>query len=442
MNDRRVVITGIGAFSPLGMNADEMWEGLATGRCGIDTIKAFDPVGFTCKIAGEVGEYNIRKHVPKYHRKATKLMSRDIELSVIAANEAVADAGLVTKATDPDNVTIDPARFAINIGAGLISCDLVELSPSVAASITDGNFDIGKWGTAGLEALTPLWLLKYLPNMLACHVGIIHDIQGPSNSITCGESGAYLAIGEAAQIIDRGSADVALAGGCEAKVNPIVMIRQCLLKRVTSASNDDPKTACRPFDADAKGSVFGEGAGMVVLETLDGALDRDAEIYAEVTGFGGSNSLNAAYEHLEPDGKGVRIAIEQALAEAGIEPGDLDLVIPCGSGIPQDDAAEATAIADALGLAVESIPVWPIKSMTSHTGAAAGAIEVIAAVMAMQKGTIPAAINCENKADGCKLNIISESVNKPVRYVLCCGYSFGGQTAALVLKNFEGQVNG
>ncbi len=204
MNDRRVVITGIGAVTPLGMNADKMWEGLLTGRCGIDTIKAFDPVGFTCKIAGEVAEYNIRKHVPKYHRKATKLMSRDIELSVIAANEAIADAGLVTKATDPDNVTVDPARFAINIGAGVISCDLVELSPSVAVSITDGNFDIGKWGTAGLEALTPLWLLKYLPNMLACHVGIIHDIQGPSNSITCGESSAYLAIGEAAQVIDRG----------------------------------------------------------------------------------------------------------------------------------------------------------------------------------------------------------------------------------------------
>ena len=441
MNDRRVVITGIGAFSPLGMNADEMWEGLASGRCGIDTIKAFDPVGFTCKIAGEVGEYNIRKHVPKYHRKATKLMSRDIELSVIAANEAIADAGLVTKATDPDNTTVDPARFAINIGAGLISCDLVELSPSVAVSITDGNFDIGKWGTAGLEALTPLWLLKYLPNMLACHVGIIHDIQGPSNSITCGESGAYLAIGEAAQVIDRGCADVALAGGCEAKVNPVIMIRQCLLKRTTSANNDDPKRACRPFDADAKGSVFGEGAGMVMLETLKGALDRGAKIYAEVSGFGGSNSLNAAYEHLEPDGKGVRIAIEQALAEAGIEPGDLDLIIPCGSGIPQDDAAEATALADALGPAVESIPVWPIKSMTSHTGAAAGAIEVIAAVMAMQKGKIPAAVNCEKKIKGCNLNISTKPQDKQIHYALCCGYSFGGQTAALVLKNFEGQVN-
>jgi len=437
MSGRRVVITGIGAFSPLGMSAGEMWQGLAGGRCGIDTIKAFDPVGFTCKIAGEVGEYDIRKHVPRYHRKATKLMSRDIELAVIAANEAIADAGLVTRATDPDNVSVDPTRFAINIGAGLISCDLVELSPSVAVSLTDGDFDIRKWGAAGLETLTPLWLLKYLPNMLACHIGIIHDIQGPSNSITCGESSAYLAIGEAAQVIDRGCADVALAGGCEAKVNPIVMIRQCLLKRATSSSNDDPKRACRPFDADAGGAVFGEAAALVVLETLQGAQDRGARIYAEVAGFGGSNSLNPAYEHLEPDGRGVRFAIEQALAEAEIRPGELDLVIPCGSGIACDDAAEARAIADVLGEAVDSVPVWPIKSMVSHTGAAAGAIDVVAAVMAMQKGVIPPAVNCEKKAPGCTLNIPGETLNRPVRYALCCGYSFGGQTAALVLKQYE-----
>lgn len=441
MNGRRVVITGIGAFTPLGDNAAQMWESLSNGTCGIDTIKAFDPVGFTCKIAGEVGEYNIRKHVPKYHRKATKLMSRDIELSVIAANEAVADAGLVTKATDPDNITVDPTRFAINIGAGLISCDLEELSPSVAASTVDKQFDIHKWGDKGLETLTPLWLLKYLPNMLACHIGIIHDIQGPSNSITCGESGGYLAIAEAAQVIDRDCADIALAGGCEAKVNPIVMIRQCLLNRATSENNDDPKTACRPFDADAKGSVFGEGAGIVILEELHHAQQRNAKIYAEIVGTGGSNSLNTDYEHLELDGKGVEIAIEQAMEEAGITPDDLDLIIPCGTGIPADDKAEAAGIEAALGSAVENIPTWPIKSMISHTGAAAGTLDVIAAVMVMSNDKIPPAINCDNKNEGCRLDIATETINKPVRYALCCGYSFGGQTAALVLKNYEGQEN-
>ncbi|GAI25359.1 unnamed protein product, partial [marine sediment metagenome] len=145
------------------------------------------------------------------------MMSRDIELAVVAANEALTNSELVTKGIDPEKVNVEPERVAINLGAGLISCDLVELAPAVAASTTDGKFDIRKWGKEGLELVTPLWLLKYLPNMLACHIGIIHDIQGPSNSITCAEASAHLAIGEASQIIARGGSDIALAGGAEAK---------------------------------------------------------------------------------------------------------------------------------------------------------------------------------------------------------------------------------
>ena len=179
MGSTRVVITGLGAITPLGLTADEMWAGLCAGSCGIGPITAFDPVGFTCKIAGQAPDYDIRQYVPKSHRKATKLMSRDIELSVIAAQEALADSGLRTKGIDAENINIDPARAAINLGAGLISCDLVELAPAVAASVTEGKFDIRKWGKEGLELVTPLWLLKYLPNMLACHIGIIHDLQGP-----------------------------------------------------------------------------------------------------------------------------------------------------------------------------------------------------------------------------------------------------------------------
>ena len=175
-------------------------------------------------------------------------MARDIGMAVAAADMAVRDAGLVTKGIDPENINVDPELVAINLGAGLISCDLVELAPAVAASGTNGKFDIQKWGTDGLNLVTPLWLLKYLPNMLACHIGIIHDIQGPSNTITCAEAAAHIAISEAAQIIARGGAVYALAGGAEAKVNPIIMIRQCLLKRVTSEDNDNPAGACRPFD--------------------------------------------------------------------------------------------------------------------------------------------------------------------------------------------------
>ncbi|MEK7996605.1 MAG: beta-ketoacyl-[acyl-carrier-protein] synthase family protein [Planctomycetota bacterium] len=437
MSSHRVVITGFGAITPLGLTAVETWASLCEGRSGIRRITAFDPVGFTCKIAGQVPEYRIQNYVPKSHRKAIKLMSRDIELSVIAANEALVHAGLVTKGIDPEKVNIDPRRVAINLGAGLISCDMVELAPAVAASVTDGMFDIHKWGKEGFDLVTPLWLLKYLPNMLACHIGIIHDIQGPSNTITCAEASGHLAIAEAAQTIARGGSDIALAGGAEAKVNPIVLIRQCLIKRATAENNDEPAAACRPFDADARGSVFGEAAGVVVLENLEHAESRGARIYAEVVGLGQSNNINPAYERLEPDGKGVRIAIEKAMAEAQIEPHELDLIIPHGTGIPSDDLAEAKAIQAALGEAAAKIPVWPTKSMLSNTGAASGAVDIVAAACAIRDGTIPAAKNCDKKAEGCDLNIVTEPRQAKIRYVLSCSYSYGGQTTAVVLKEKE-----
>jgi 3-oxoacyl-[acyl-carrier-protein] synthase II len=437
MNSPRVVITGLGAITPLGLTAGDMWAGLCAGRCGIGQIRAFDPVGFSCKLAGEVPDYKIQQYVPKSRRKSVKLMSRDIELAVIAANEALTNSGLITQGIDPERVNVNPQRMAINLGAGLISCDLVELAPAVTASITDGRFDIHKWGKDGLELVTPLWLLKYLPNMLACHIGIIHDIQGPSNTITCAEASSHLAISEAAQIISRGDAVYALAGGAEAKVNPIVMIRQCLLKRAISGNGNDPESACRPFDANAKGSVFGEGAGIVVLENIENARNRDAKIYAEVAGVGASNNINPSYEHLEPNARGTQIAIEKALADAKIEPKDLDLIIPHGMAEPGDDLAETKAIEAALGRAAENIAVLPTKSMLSNTGAASGTLDVIAAVCAMTENRIPAAKNCDRKAYGCNLNIVKQEQKANINYALCCSYTYGGQTAAVVLKRPE-----
>jgi 3-oxoacyl-[acyl-carrier-protein] synthase II len=217
MGCARVAITGLGAISPLGLTVGDMWASLCAGRVGIDKITAFDPVGFNCQLAGQVPNYKIRDHVPKTHRKAVKLMSRDIELAVIAANEALVHGGFITRGIDPENINLDPERVAINLGAGLISTDMLDLCPGAQVSVTDGKFDIRKWGKEGIEMVTPLWLLKYLPNMLACHVGIIHDIQGPSNTITCAEAAAHLAIAEATQIIARGDSDVALAGGYQRK---------------------------------------------------------------------------------------------------------------------------------------------------------------------------------------------------------------------------------
>ncbi len=437
MSKRRVVVTGVGAVTPLGLTSQNLWDGLCQGRCGAAPIKAFDPAAFPCKIAGETPDFKIRDYVPKNYRKATKLMSRDIELSIVAADEAVKNSRLVTKASDAGTVTAAPERMAISFGAGLISCDLNEIAPSVALSITDGRFDIHKWGKAGLESLTPLWLLKYLPNMLPCHVGIIHDIQGPSNTITCGEVAGHIAVAEAAEMIARGDAEVAFGGGCEAKVNPIVILRQCLLKRSTSDYNDQPQKAVRPFDAAASGSVFGEAAGVLVLEELSFAESRQAPILAEIVGCASSNSLSTVFEHLEPDGQGIRIAIEKALAEAGIGPDQVDLVIPAGTGIPDDDKAEAAALKAVFGDRSD-LAVWPIKSMTTHTGAAAGAIDLVAAVQAVSRQFIGSAVNYDDPAPDCDLNIVQKSTAKTIRFALCCGYSFGGQTAALVIKRYEG----
>ena len=435
MTSPRVVITGVGAVSPLGLTAQDLWDGLINGRSGIRPITAFDPAGFTCQIAGQVPDYKIRNHIPKSSRKAAKLMSRDIELAIIAADEALRHARFNTPGMESsDPATLEPTRTAIILGAGLISCDLVELAPAVAASLKNGEFDLKQWGLEGIQHVTPLWLLKYLPNMLACHISLIHDIQGPSNTITCAEASGHLAVIEAMQIIQRGSAHTALAGGTEAKVNPIVMARQSLINRATCQGNDTPETACRPFDAKATGSVFGEGSGLLVLESLDHARSRQAPVLAEIVGFGQSNCLNTPFEKLEADGKGIQIAVSKALDRANLSPDQIDLIIPHGTGVPHDDAAESSALGEVFGNSLAQIPVLPTKSMVSNTGTAAGALDLIAAVNAIQESRIPGARNCTEKAPNCALSIGDQCLETPIHHALCCSYSYGGQTAAVILK--------
>src|SRR3954471_24060637 len=259
--NKRVVITGIGVISPIGIGTKTFWENLLSGQCGIRKIKNFDAGGFKCQIAGEAPDYKIGDFVPKSYRKATKVMARDIELAVVAADDAFKDAGLKSKAytETPD---FDGKRFGCNIGAGLISVDLDELTSALTTSRGQGDarnqLDLQAWGKDGINHLTPLWLLKYLPNMLACHVTIIHALKGPSNTITCSDASSHLAIGEAFRTIQRGDADFAICGGAETKVQPMGLMRQTLLKRVTELKNDSPETAVRPFDADATGSAVGE----------------------------------------------------------------------------------------------------------------------------------------------------------------------------------------
>src|SRR5215218_5045119 len=338
---RRVVITGIGIVSPLGIGAKAHWDALLSAKSAVRRITMFDPSAFSSHVAGEAPAYKIGDFVPKSYRKATKVMARDTELAVIAADDAFKDSGLKSAAyTDaPD---FDGRRFGCNIGAGLISCELNELTGALTHARADDNpnrLDLKKWGKEGMQHMTPLWLLKYLPNMLACHVTIVHQLKGPSNTITCADASSHLAIGEAFRTIQRGKADMAICGGAESKVNPMGMVRHGLLRRLNETNNDTPETAVRPFDADAAGMAHGEGGGLLILEEYEHAKARGAKIYAEVVGFGASQDTFSITEP-DPSGHSYGRAIGKALTDANLPPNAVDLLIPCGLGIQSHDKAE------------------------------------------------------------------------------------------------------
>ncbi len=440
MTDRRVVITGLGITSALGTGREEYYQALLSGKIGIARIQAFDPSGFPSQVAGETAPFSMGKMVPKFYRKAAKLMSPDIELAVVAADAAIRDAQLQTKGTCPENESpqIDPTRCGVNIGAGLICCDLVELGSAVENALENGTFSLTKWGLQGMQSLTPLWLLKYLPNMLGCHVSIIHDLQGPSNTITCGEASGQLAIGEAVRTIQRGKADVMIAGGAENKVNPMSLLRQCLMHRTSTHYNDTPQEASRPFDSAADGLVVGQGAGIVVLEERQHALRRGARIYAEVTGFAASCFHSHNFLDPEPDGRGMAIAMQKAIQTAGLSPEQIDLLIPHGLAVPASDRAEARAIQQAFGPHTSHLPVFPTKCRIGDCGAGAGAMDLVTVALLLHENKIPPARNCPNPPAEYGLNIRNQDiVETPLNHAMTNCYTYGGQAAALVVSKYS-----
>ncbi len=431
---KRVVITGIGVICPIGIGSKTFWENLLAGKCGIGRVRGFDPSGFNCQIAGEVPDYKIGDFVPKSYRKATKVMARDIELAVVAADDAFKDAGLKSKAytETPD---FDVKRFGCNIGAGLISCEVNEIAAAVTTSLRDddpGQIDMRKWGRDGMNQLTPLWLLKYLPNMLACHVTIVHALQGPSNTITCQEASSHLAIGEAFRTIQRGNAELAICGGGESRINPMGLVRQELLKRLNTNCNDRPDQAVRPFDSDANGTIYGEGGGLLILEEYEHAKKRGAKIYAELVGFAASQDTYSVTEP-DPTGQSYAKAIENALKDAGLSPKDIDLFIPNGIGLPGSDRAELNGLRKALGPELERVAFAPIKPQISYLGAGSG-VDAAAAALSVSTGKVPPAKNTKKIIDNQKLNVSENYREMPVKVAVNTVYSLGGQNAALVFR--------
>jgi 3-oxoacyl-[acyl-carrier-protein] synthase II len=445
MADRRVVVTGIGLACPLGIGVKNVWERLLAGQSAVRRIQAFDPSAFDCQVGGEVEPFKVADYVPKSYRKSTKVMARDIEIAVVAAYEAVKDAGLRTKclvergeAQAP--VTPEPTRFGANIGAGLICADLQELSGAIytARDPASGTFSMNRWGTEGMSNLTPLWLLKYLPNMLACHVTIVHDAQAPSNTITCADASSHLAIGEAQRTIQRGAADVCICGGAESKMNPMGLVRQSLLKRLATNSNDKPESACKPFDACRSGTVIAEGGGLLILEHAEHAAARQARAYAEVAGFGASTNPGD-YTDPKAHGRAVQLCMQRAMADAGVKPDQVDLVVAFAPGTVAHDQGEALGIAAALGGGAARVPVVAIKGAVGQCGAGAGSIETAVAAMAIHTGQVPPTVNCSQPDPQCPVQVNRQVLQRDVKVAITVGYALGGgQYGALVLKKYQG----
>ena len=451
---RRIVITGLGPITAFGPGLDALWSALCEGRSAIKRITRFDPSGFPCQIAAELPDemFDVKSVVPKSYRKATKVMARDIELAVGAAAAAVNDAKLITKAVDPEKTpTIPPSRFGCHIGAGLIAADVDELTSALVTSrvpepaLVGGEarspgaagtpFDLAHWGNTGMNNLTPLWLLKYLPNMLACHVTIIHDCQGPSNTITCGETSSALSVGESMRVIERGAADACLTGGAEFKINPMGLLRQIFARRLVQSNSEHASAKIvRPFDPAACGSVLGEGGGILVIEALETAQQRHAPIYAELVGFAATQAFcpDTVGLEIEENGESISDAIEAALAASKVKAEQIDAIAPFGSSIPHIDNSEAAAIRRVFGSRAAEIPLITVIPSVGNCCAGASAISIIAAAMAIKTQTLPARLNTAG-ATGLNANAAPSGPAK-LEHVLVTCTGMGGQNAAIVLK--------
>lgn len=429
-SERRVVITGLGFVTPLGDSPDRIWERIASGQGALRRVEAFPVAGLPNDIVAEIRNFDFLKGyaLPKFRKalgKSRKYMARDIQLAVAAAQLAMADAGLVDGGADPTRVGID-------LGAGLISTDLDELAPAISmASSNTGQFEFPVWGREAIGVIEPIWLLKYLPNMLACHISILMDCQGPSNSITEADASSNLAVAEAARIIARGKADVMVTGGADSKIHPLSMTRMALYDTM-SRWDGEPERGLRPFDARRDGTLPGEGAGILILEELGHALRRGARIHGEILGAGsGCDAMPRG--GLDPEGAGTEIAVRSALRESGIKPEDVGHVNAHAAGFKLGDLAEARAFARVFG--PKGVPVAGLKGYLGNIASGAGAVELIASLVGVNRGLIPPTLNCDDLDPACEIDVVTgapRATDNPI--FVNTNVTINGQAAAVVVK--------
>ena len=437
--DRRIVITGLGALTPAGVGVEALAHAIRDGRSAVRTPDHFDPSGYPSRVAGVVPEFDmadgVRKDQKRYLRKNAKVMARDIQMAVAAANQAILDSGLPAgdeKTGEPVLPTIDHTRIGMVFGTNFMPTEPDDLAGPIRSASGHGGFSLKTWGTYGIPQMFPLWLLKYLPNMHSCHTGILWDAQGPSNSLTTSDAGGLLALDEAVRIIRRGAADWMLAGGAESRISPLLLIRYSLLGRLATA-NEHPASASRPFDTGRTGQVAAEGAVVFMIEPIEVAEKRGARVYGEVLGTG-AGTTTAGINACDPDGRATATAVRAALADAGLKPTDLGAVLAHGAAYEAQDRSEAAGLAAALGDAAATVPVTATKGVTGNMGAASGLAD-LAALLFLKAADVPPILNCDRPDPAVKLKLVRgkpQPLAKDV--VLATTLAIGGQAAAAVVR--------
>jgi len=408
---RRVVVTGLGAVTPLGNDAPSTWQAALAGRSGIDWIRSFDASGFPVRVAAEVKDFDSAAVVPA---KEARRLERNVLFAVSAAREAVADADL-------DG--LDPTRVGIVLGSAV------------------GGF-IGLLDQAdvmrerGADRVSPFFLPNVLVDSASGQVAIALGVRGPNYAVVSACATGSHAVGEAAELIKRGDADVILAGGTEACMHPLILAGFCAMRGL-AVEDEHPPRASRPFDATRAGFVMGEGACVLLLEELEAAQTRGARIYAEVLGYGASND---AHHMAQPDPESVGVAemMHAALRRANVEPERVGYINAHGTSTPLGDAAETRAIKDVFGAHAYDLAVSSTKSMTGHCFGAAGAIEAMMCVLALKEGTIPPTINYEHPDPECDLDYVpNEARQANIDVALSNAMGLGGHNGCVLLGRYD-----
>jgi beta-ketoacyl-acyl-carrier-protein synthase II len=416
----RIVITGMGIISPLGHTADENWDSLLQGRSGIGPITQFDPSGLPVLIAGEVKDFSPGDYI---NFKEVRRMSRVSQLATVAAQMALADANLPA----PIAPALDPERVGVLVGTGVGGFE-----------VADRNLTIFR--TKGFNRVNPFAMTSFLPNMPSYHVSLLAGSLGPISTVNAACATGTQAIGEGLELIRRGVADTVITGGAEGLIHVAAIAGFARMRALSTAYNDEPERASRPFDKDRDGFVLSEGAGIMVLERLDKALDRGAHIYSEIIGHSSSSD---AFHVAAPDplASGKVRAMRWAVEDADLTLEDIDYINAHGTGTPVNDSSETFAIKTLFGERAFEIPVSGSKSVLGHAMGGTGAIEAIFCAYALSEQIVPPTWNYETPDPECDLDYVPNAPRESdLQFVLSNSFGLGGQNACLVLAKFENNL--